>query len=201
MDGMKKTAAGLAACLIHLSSALAGTIEQAVVVAEPQMQVKDGAIQGCGYRLMSAPLNAPNQQSSVLMDASFILYDSGVVLLKGGATQVNKTANGSKAINKPIDSFWIKPGGHKPTTPFERKIIPSETKGYVLFGIPLDGAVPLFEAITSEKRYTIGMRLKGEKVDRIYTGIAQISEENATSGAQCLSEMINAMQQDQRSNK
>lgn len=177
------------------SGAFAGTIEQAIVLAEPQMQVKDGAISGCGYRLMSATKDAPNARSSIFMDASFNLYDSGIVLLKGGAVQITKTPEGSRRTNKPIDSFWLKVDGHTPTKPFEGKVIPSETNGYLLFGVPLEAVIPFFGAITDAKPFTIGMRLKGESIDRIYTGVAQISEDDGKSAAQCFIELTNAMAQ------
>lgn len=193
MYGSREVAAGLAACLFYLGLANAGTIEQAIVLADPQMQVNDGAISGCGYRLMSVPKDASNSRPSVLMDASFILYDSGTVLLKGGAIQVNKTSSGSKRTNKPIEKFWLKVEGQKPTKPFKGKVIPAETKGYLLFGIPIEDVIPFFEAITDEKPLTIGMRLKGEGIDRIYTGVAQISEDDGKSAAQCFIELTNAM--------
>lgn len=73
---------------ITCTLAQAGTIEQATVLADPQMQVKAGALQGCGFRLRVMPLSISGLRSVVLLDASFNLYSDGLGLLKGGAMEV-----------------------------------------------------------------------------------------------------------------
>lgn len=121
------------------SVAQAGTVEQAVILADPQMQVKDGLLQGCGYRLKSAPKQL-GSKSTVILDSSVNLYASGMTLLKGGAIEV-EAKNGAPdgvAKNKPIQSFWLKVQSEKATVPRGGKVIAAETKGYLLYGISLD---------------------------------------------------------------
>jgi hypothetical protein len=190
----------LAAQLIGLLSALAcnlahsGTVEQAIILADPQMQVKDGFIQGCGYRLKSIPKQL-GPKSTVILDSSFNLYSSGISLLKGGALEVvvKNGAPDGMGINKRIQSFWLKVQSEKATVPIGGKVIPAETKGYLLYGTSLNEVIQLFEAVRLKTPITIGMRLHGEGLDRIYTGTVEMSEQDGAEGNRCLAELLKLM--------
>ena len=189
-----------AAQLITLLSALAcnlaqsGTVEQAVILADPQMQVKDGFIQGCGYRLKSIPKQlGPN--SVVILDSSFNLYATGMPLLTGGAIEagVKNGAPDGTTKNKPVQSFWLKVQSAKATVPRGGKMIPAETAGYLLYSTSLDEVMQLFEAVQLKTPITIGMRLRGEGLDRIHTGTVEMSEQDGSEGRQCLTELLKLM--------
>lgn len=171
--------------------AQAGTVEQAFIMAEPQMQVKDGEVQGCGYRLTAMPNSYAESSSVLVIDTSFNIYASaGIALLKGGALQVPvKGGTPGKGTNKPIESFWLKATSAKPTAALNGKVIPAETKGYLLYGVTLDSVVSLFGAVIEGSAITIGMRLKGESIDYIYAGVVQLSDQDKEQGAQCVTDL------------
>ena len=175
-------------------SVYAGTIEQATIVAEPQMQVKNGVVEGCGYRLKAIPKSLQTNRQPVLLDASFNVYVNGPFgLVKGGAVQVaNMSGKLGKPVNRPIESFWIKAQGARPTTPAEKKM-PSETKGYLLYGVSVADAMRLFQSVLELEPITLGMRLKGESVDRIYSGVAITENSSNEEIRRCISDLADTL--------
>jgi hypothetical protein len=187
----------VSACIaaIQVTQVQGGTIEQATILADPQMQVDKGAIKGCGYRLKSMPASLAGATSTVVLDTSFNLYSSGLALLKGGAVFVPlRTGNPGQPVNRPIASFWIKAQGNKPTTPLQGKVMPAETSGYLLYGESMTAVGVLFNAVWDQEPITVGMRLKGEAIDRIYSGRVVLSEPDGLQGKQCMHELLNQMQ-------
>ena len=179
---------------VVLSAPQAGTVEQATLVAEPQMQVKDGAVQGCGYRLKAIPSSLAGLTSVVVLDTSFNLYESGLGLLKGGALQIPiKEGKPSQATSKQIESFWLKVQSEKPTKARSGKVVAAETKGYLLYGVSVADVSKLFGAIVEGTPITVGVRIKGESIDRIYVGAAQLSDQDKEQGSQCLDDLIKQM--------
>lgn len=183
-------------CIAALISAVAqaGTIEQALILADPQMQVKDGAIRGCGYRLKGMPKDISTAKSVVLLDTSFNLFSPGVGLLKGGATQV--TLKGGTPVNRPIESFWIRAQGERPTPPPKTEVKPAETKGYLLYVVPMEATLHLFAAVREQTPLMIGMRIKGEGIDRIYAGTVEVSDKDQAQVGECMGELIKQMEHD-----
>ena len=180
-------------CIVALaiSSVSAGTVEQATIIADPQMQVKDGAVQGCGYRLKSIPKSFAGQSSVVVLDTSFNLYLTGLGLLKGGALQIQiKDGKPGQATTKQIESFWLKVQAEKPTTALNGKVLPAETKGYLLYGESVASIGKLFAGIAEGTPITVGVRIKGEAIDRIYSGAVQLSDQDKEQGSQCLDDLI-----------
>jgi len=187
----------LSALVIATSTAMAGTVEQAIVIAEPQMQIKDGAIQGCGYRLKSIPQSLAGLTSVIVLDTSFNIYAKGKALLKGGAVRVAVKAGApGKAENRQIASFWIKAQGEKPTKALNGKVIPGETQGYLLYVETIAAVAKLFDSVADGTPLTIGVRVKGEGIDRIYSGVAQLSDQDRNQGAQCLNDLVKQMEAD-----
>lgn len=194
----------IALCIAALtgSAAQAGTVEQAFIFADPQMQVKDGAIRGCGYRLKGMPNDIATAKSVVLLDASFNLFSGAVGLLKGGATQV--TLNNGVAgtpVNRPIESFWIMAQGERPTPPPKTEVTEAETKGYLLYVVPMDATLPLFAAVREQTPLMIGMRIKGEGIDHIYAGTVQVSDKDQAQVSECMGELIKQMDRDLEAEK
>lgn len=178
-------------------SAQAGTVEQATIIADPQMQVKDGAVQGCGYRLKSIPKTIAGMSSIVLLDTSFNMYSTGFALLKGGAVQVSiKDGQLGQARTKQAESFWLKVRSDKPTTAANGKLLAAATKGYLLYGISPESVARLFAGIEEGAPITVGVRIKGEAIDRIYTGVAQLSDLDREQGRQCLGDLIKQIESD-----
>lgn len=193
-----------ALCVVALATstttATAGTVEQAMIIAEPQMQVKDGAIQGCGYRLKSFPQSWRGLNSVVALDTSFNIYSNGLALLKGGAVRfpVNAGALG-QAANKPIVSFWMKAQAEKPTKALNGKVLAAETQGYLIYGEDFAAVGKLFESVGDGTPLTIGVRVKGEGIDRIYSGVAQLTDQDQAQTVQCMDELIKQLEAEKES--
>lgn len=196
MDRMT-TRRGLAFCAAALvtGGACAGTVEQATVFAEPQMQVNDGALQGCGYRIKSIPKFDPD--SVVVLDMSFNIYSPGFVLMKGGAVQFDvKDGRPDNPVVRPIAGFWLKAPNMRPTTALNGKLTPAENKGYLLYGEKVDAVMRLFNAVWDREALTLGMRIKGESIDRIHTGTVQVSDEDVRQVQQCFDELVQQMERE-----
>lgn len=190
---LKKVKVVLSFCFAF-GSVYAGTIELATIVADPQMQVKNGVVEGCGYRLKAIPKSLETNRQPVLLDASFNVYANGPFgLVKGGAVQVeNMSGKLGKPVNRPIESFWIKAQGARPTSSSEKKI-PSETKGYLLNGISVTDVMRLFQSVLELEPLTIGMRLKGESVDRIYSGVAITEDSGNAEIRRCIADLVDTL--------
>jgi hypothetical protein len=182
---------------LSASAVNSGTVEQATIVADPQMQMKAGKVEGCGARLRSVPKEL-GPKSNMVLDSSFNVYASGLALLKGGAVEL-AAKKGSQEVtvrNKPIQSFWLKVQSEQATVPSGDKVIPAETKGYLLYGTSLDAALKLFDAVLTDAPITIGMRLHGEPVERIYTGTAEFSKPDAAELTRCMGELAAQIRND-----
>ena len=188
-----------ALCVVALATstttATAGTVEQATIIAEPQMQIKDGAIQGCGYRLKSFPQSLRGLNSVVALDTSFNIYAEGSALLKGGAVRfpVNAGALG-QAANKPIVSFWMKAQAEKPTKALNGKVLAADTQGYLIYGEAISTVAKLFESVAEGTPLTIGVRVKSEGVDRIHSGVARLTDQDQAQTVQCMAELIKQLE-------
>jgi hypothetical protein len=188
MRGQTRTnVAALLAALI--TPAWGGSIYQAVIVAIPQMQLKDGKVSGCGYQLKAMPIDAAAQRKpAVMLDVSFNVYAQTFGLMKGGAEHLN-LSDPTKGVNKPISSFWLKLKDQPAPTPLGGKTIPAETRGYLLYGVEFSQTMPLFDAVMSDMPMLLGVHVKGEPVERIYSGTAKVANEEKQQILDCLSEL------------
>ena len=133
-------------------------------------------------------------QSVVLLDTSFNLYADGLALLKGRAMLVPIVGDKpGKPASRPIASFWIKAQGQEPTSPLGGKVFPAETAGYLLYGVQIGAVSTMFEAVWAKSPITVGARIKGEGVDRIYVGNPQISDADDRQGHECMEQLTSQM--------
>lgn len=186
-------AAVLAASVFPLLplQARAGTVEQANIFADVQMQVKDGELQGCGFRLKGLSELTPQTKSALVIDMSVNVYSNSVGLMKGGAVQVEVvSASPGASKNRPVTKFWAKVSGQSPTAPLNGKAIPAETKGYMLYGVETKKAFELFDAVLEGTPLMLGVQLNGESVDRIYSGTVRVSDSDKAQAQQCISELL-----------
>lgn len=175
---------------LGISVVSAGTVEQAIILADPQMQVKDGAVQGCGYRLKAIPQSFDGRSPVLALDASFNLYFGGIGLMKGGAIHSDFKDGKPQPTTKPIENFWLKAQGDKPTSAVNGKVLAADTPGYLLYGATVDSVLALYRSVADGTPLTLGVRLKGEGIDRIYSGVVQISDADRRQGRQCLGDLL-----------
>lgn len=173
-----------------ISAVSAGTVEQAIILADPQMQVKDGAVQGCGYRLKAIPQSFDGRSPVLALDASFNLYFRGIGLMKGGAIHSDFKDGKPQPTTKPIENFWLKTQGDKPTSAANGKVLAADTPGYLLYAASVDSVLALYRSVADGTQLTVGVRLKGEGVDRIYSGVVQVSDADRRQGMQCLGDLL-----------
>lgn len=196
---MKSTSRHFASLTIALAAGAseAGTVESARIFADSQMQVKEGAIQGCGYRLKAIPSTFGNSSSVVVLDTSFNFYSTGLSLLKGGALQFRiEGGTTGQRVNRPILSFWLKAQAEKPTVALNGKVLQAEDKGYLLYGVTAESVMGLFGAVWNKLPITIGMRIKGEPIDRIYSGTIEHTDGDGAQVRQCMDELVKQMKQE-----
>ena len=178
--------------------AQAGTIEQAYIFGDPQMQVKAGAVVGCGYRLKGMPKDTALSKPFILLDTSFNLYANGLELLKGGAMLMSPKKDGQlgQPVNKPINGFWLMAGDGPPTAPVGNKVLAAEDRGYLLYGITVGASTALFAAILDGSPVTVGVRIKGEPIDRIYAGVVNVSDADKQQHQQCMTRLLKRLRSD-----
>ncbi len=76
------------------------------------------------------------------------------------------------------------------------KVLPAEAKGYLLYGAPIESITDLFEAVWTNAPITVGVRLKGESINRIYAGAAQVSDADDQQGHECMGQLASQMQKE-----
>jgi hypothetical protein len=183
------------AVTVAASAVSAGMVEQAIILAEPVMQVKDGSVHGCGFRLKAFPKAFAEQSSFVALDASFNLYSPGLGIVKGGALRIVVKDGHFQSTNRQTESFWLKVEGEKPTTAADGKVHQSpDSIGYLIYAVSTDAITRLFAGMPTGALITIGVRVKGEPIDRIYTGPVQLSDPDRKQGGQCLADLIKEME-------
>ena len=164
------------------------------------MQIKAGAVDGCGFRIKGMPQGSAGTGSVVMFDTSFNLYATGMSLLKGGAVQVSmRQGEAGPPVNRPIQSFWFLAPDRAPTTPLSGKFLAAETPGYLLYGVPVDSLVGLFGAVMESSTLTVGVRIKGEPIDRIYTGSVNVSDADKQQSQQCMDQLLKRLRSDPES--
>lgn len=172
-------------------AANAGTVYQAAIVVSPQMQMREGEVDGCGFQFKSLPTNLAGEKFPVMLDVSLNLYSGFYAGMKGGALQIGMTG-GTPASRKvvPISNFWLKVVGQKATTPREGKTMPANDPGYLLYPSDFGHAADLFYAVLEGKQLSLGVHVKGESVERIYVGVPSMEDAERAQSNQCMVELL-----------
>lgn len=185
----RRVAALLAAWLC--GTAHAGTVYQSAIVVSPQMQMREGEVDGCGIQFKSLPTSFGGENAPVMLDVSLNLYSGFYAGMKGGASRVGMTG-GTPSSRKalPISSFWLKTVGQKATTPTKGKVMPANDPGYLLYASDFSHAADLFYAVLEGKQLSLGVHIKGESVERIYVGIPSLEDVEREQSRQCMVELL-----------
>jgi hypothetical protein len=182
---MKKNAI-LLALLAASSVASANTVRQAMGTIEATVNIKGGAVQGCGHRLILVEKQPDSQGNRFAVDASVSIYSSGHALLKAGLIKFK--VDKSRSI-QPIESFWIKgqelrvaeilsPPGFLPS---------EEPKGYLLAGSSLNSAGDLLSLFAGGSgSVMVGVRPKGASLDYVLNGELSFEPADLKSFADCI---------------
>ncbi|MEN9761112.1 MAG: hypothetical protein RI906_938 [Pseudomonadota bacterium] len=185
----------LAACLAA-GGAGAATVQPSLIVAEAQMMVSKGKLDGCGFRLKAIPKDAVNRATANLADVSFMFYpDSGAGLIKGGVVNVKVGDTRPGSVFAPqLTSFWVKAPKADPTYPPDGKYLQSESKGYLLYAISMPQFVNLYRSVMEGLNVAIGVRVKGEAVDQIFSGEVSVSDADREQAITCNSDLLHRLE-------
>lgn len=172
-------------------AANAGAIYQSAIVVSPQMQIREGEVDGCGFQLKSWPTNLRGVKAPVILDVSLNLYSGFYAGMKGGAFLLDM-ASGTPSTTKvlPISSFWLKAVGEKATTPTEGKVMQANDPGYLLYRSDFGHISDLFYAVLEGKQLSLGVHVKGEPVERIYVGVPSMEDAEREQSNQCMVELL-----------
>ena len=194
---MQKTGAAAVVLAVFAGPVAAGQVVQARMTASAQMQVSDGALKGCGLRVVAIATDDLSAVTAV--DFSFNTYRSGGALVKAGARMA--TTNASDQVLapsiRPMDSFWVRTLGQEATKPDKAGILQSDSpKGYLLYGTTTASVASLFGAAFEGRPVQVGVRLAGESTERILSGTITESDTEINEVARCMTELTEAMSKD-----
>lgn len=169
----------------------AGPIEQVTFVAQPQIEVQNGEVVGCGWRLMSVPNVADKKTKSYAIDVSFYLMNIEFGLVKGGILEIDaKTLQSNKvptALN--ATSFWIKSQTANATSPLDGVYKKTTTPiNYLLYATEFDPVTPLFNSVVQNNKIWVGFKLANEDMERIFSGNVKVTSEDAGDMSKCLND-------------
>ncbi|MEY8689884.1 MAG: hypothetical protein AB9M53_08400 [Leptothrix sp. (in: b-proteobacteria)] len=158
------------------------------MVTQPQMQVKSGAVDGCGVRIIAIPTAGAPTKKGFAVDASFNIYADGVGMVKAG---VIKTLNGNPTgETQPISNFWLKANGAKATAPNAVGVLKSPTpKGYLFYATELSTINKLFSALLEQEPVLLSIRRTDEDMDRTFAGTAVLSDTDRAQVMNCLNDL------------
>ncbi len=106
------------ALLFFANYSFSGIVEQLEFEGQPIVSLKNGDVNGCGFRIFGSKLVTKN--SKVLgIDVSFNFFLDGLAMVKGGLRDIDvRNVNATMLADAiPIKSFWIKAKNNKATHP------------------------------------------------------------------------------------
>lgn len=169
----------------------AGLVESAKFIGQPLIYQKNGKINGCGVRVFGVADFETPKSNVRLVDGSFMVTDSGAVLLKAGMKMTTGEAvlKGEKKSRTVFtDRFWIRASGKNPTTPHDGIFQKSpQDQGYLIYGASsFDAFTDLLGVLDGETELQIGMRELKTDIDRIMAGKVTISNAEIKRVMECL---------------
>lgn len=184
----------LLALLAASGMASANTVRQAMGNIEPIVNVKDGAVQGCGQRLVLIERGTDPAGHRFAIDASVSIYAQGFAMVKAGLLKFKPNNSGFTVL--PIESFWLKGQGLGVTELLRSPgFLPAtEPKGYLMSGSNLQSSGSLMGLFAEGKRSLMfGVRAKGEGMDYVFSGDLEFAPDQLKSFAECIDGLKGAL--------
>jgi hypothetical protein len=157
--------------------------------------VKDGAIDGCGVRVLVVDVPAGYSQASLITayDVSFGLKPSGVAVVQARSTDATLSdyESGDKSRRKAVapDKFWLKASGARATAPIETMnggMLAGSDRGAMMYVSDLESVTALFAANGARKPISIGVMRPGMRTERVFSGRINMSDSDRRQVASCL---------------
>jgi hypothetical protein len=183
----------LCCILFFCNLAFAGIVEQVQFEAQPAVYLKNGEINGCGYRILGSNFSSNKSAKSYGIDFSFNAYSEGVGIVKGGLREFKvENANDIKPLQVlKIQNLWIKTKDSKATNPigniFSKNINPPN---YILYEADVSIVFNLIFSVFGSNEIMVGYRLDGEDIDRIFNGKVKLMDSEVKQIKDCMAELI-----------
>lgn len=160
---------------------------------QPLMYMKDGAVNGCGLRIIGGGQRA-NSETFDMFDVSINLYREAGAMVKLVAYSTTvaelKSSKGREPATTKVTSGWIKAEGSAATDPGQSTATPGSDQNSLLYRTSVDSAIAIFKANIESAPVTIGLRRQGVSTERVYYGKIAMSKEETEQHRACLSEML-----------
>jgi hypothetical protein len=160
--------------------------------------MKDGAIDGCGIRVLVVDVPAAYNQVSLITayDVSFSVKPSGLAVVQARSTDATLSdyESGDKNRRKAVapERFWFKASGASATAPIERmngRMLPGADRGSILYLSDRDPVVALFSAHGAHKPILMGVTRPGMRTERVFSGQINMSDSERKKVSSCLDEL------------
>jgi hypothetical protein len=203
MNGHRVVAIGIAAASTLIAAswftwpylASSQNVVETGLDGQALVYMKDGAIDGCGVRVLVVDVPAAYDQASLITayDVSFNLKPSGVAVVQARSTDATLSdyESGDKNRRKAVapDKFWLKASGARATAPVEKmngKMLPGADRGTVVYVSDRDSVTALFAAHGARKPITMGVIRPGMRTERVFSGQINMSDSERKQVAACL---------------
>lgn len=158
-----------------------------------QMSVKDLNTHGCGIRFVGVqtPMDLNNKAERIwLVDASFMIYENGMGLVKAliaetKISEINKKKNNYQVFN----TFWLKADNHPITSPIKGRAVDGETKGSKIYATDIDSIINLYLAVLSGEQLKLAYKFKDQSKDVIFYGKVSLKDDEINQITVCMSEL------------
>lgn len=179
-----------------LGNAEAQNVISAPMLGQPLVYMKDGALYGCGVRLIvvDSPKN-PTAAPVAVYDLSFNLHMPGTGIMKGGSMDVPSSQIHSGQLDKnktkPVQlaAFWLKAKENPATSPLQGTAKGADA-GTILYAADLDAVFPLFNAQVRGEPLLVGTKRQGAKTERLFTGVVKMKDDEQEQLNQCMKEFL-----------
>ena len=170
------------------------------MTGQPQQHVKDGAIVGCGMRVVGVfepPAGVPDAST---LDASINLNQPGFGLLKaiGGTINMPALMAYSRDPSRGLpperrwrpEAFWFKASGAPATRP-QTPLTGADPPEAALYATnEIEPILAVLSAILEAKQIQIGVRQPGRNFEQIYQVKVRLKDGERETLSDCLRELI-----------
>ena len=176
----------------------AGPVVEVEFAGQPIQFTKQGAIDGCGVRLVGVTSPASAVSSVQVIDVSFNVANPGGGIVKGGLmTMPAKALIAGKldgAVEVPIKGLWLKAPGEVATHPVDDKFRRTTThKHSLMYATSLAPVMALVTAFEEGKPVQVGFRVSSKDMEHVFFGKIAMTEAERAQFEQCYMEWTDGL--------
>jgi hypothetical protein len=177
---------------------LAGPVTEVMLSAQPQQFTKEGAIDGCGVRLVGIAEPVPRHKKVPVFDVSFNVVNPSGGIVKGGLmdlpVQAMLKGDLNAAVEVPIKNLWLRAPGSTATKPTRGKPLKAASQKHALmYGTELEPVLDLIAAMKDGKPIQVGFHTTSEDMERVFFGKIEMKEAESAQFAECFTAWSDAL--------